>query len=136
MSTKLDVLVIDRVQSSGDLLRDSLRSLPEMVTRVTRVNSLPDGRRLLEERPFNSVFIDPLSFGLDEGAQFIFNLRTAYPNIVFVLYVDFNEIQTQAEEDDFYAGDRKRLKHYYKLNKATAAIVFRDELIAVVKECQ
>jgi hypothetical protein len=134
MSIKLKALVVDKGRSSGDLLRDSLVALTDRVSSVRRVNSLPDARRALENDNPNAIFIDPVSFGLDQGTQFIFDIRSAYPNIPFVLYFDFDVIQSKKEE--FYAGERKRFKHYYKLNKATPASVFRDELVAAVKESQ
>jgi hypothetical protein len=134
MSRELKALIIDKGRSSGDLLRDSLAALNNRVSAVERVNSLPDARRALEVNTPNAIFIDPVGFGLKEGSQFVFNIRKDYPNIPFVLYFDFDAIQPKRE--NFYAGERKRFKHYYKLNKATPASMFRDELVAVVKECQ
>jgi hypothetical protein len=131
---KLKVLVVDNGRSSGDLLRDSLVALKESVLSVQRANSLPAAVNLLSLDSFNTIFIDPLSLGLDDAAGFIFETREKYPAIVFVLYVDFSTVQSKKRE--FYAGARQRFKHYYTLDKATPATIFKDEVVAVVGSCR
>lgn len=134
MTIKLNALVIDKESAAGDLLRDSLAALNELILSVRRVKSLTEAESVLAHNSPNLIFIDPMSFGLNEGTKFIFDARNDYPNICFVLYIDFDVIQPK--KDTFYAGERKRFKHYHKLNKVTPVTVFRDELIAIVRECQ
>jgi hypothetical protein len=131
---KLKVLVVDNGGSSGDLLRDSLVALKDSVLSVQRATSLPAAVKSLWNESPNTVFIDPLSLGLDDAATFIFETREKYAAMVFVLYVDSNIVQSKKRE--FYAGERVRFKHYYKLDKATPATIFRDEVVAVIRSCK
>lgn len=82
----------------------------------------------------NTIFIDPLAFELDEVARFIFDTRDGRPEIVFVLYMNVEAAEKQ--RGLFYHGDRQRLKHYYKLDKAIPIEAFTDEVAAVVRTCQ
>jgi len=106
--------------------------MPDNVQSVLNVFSIPEAVSTLPNIKVNSIFIDPLSLGLEEASQFIFDVRELYPNIVFALYVDFNVSKTK----DFYSGERYRFTHYYKLDKNTPETIFADEVGFLVQQCQ
>jgi hypothetical protein len=130
----LKALVIDLNSASADLLVDSLKSLKENVLTVYKTTNTKDTDKVMKENDVNTIFIDPISVGLEQASEFIFAVRKAYPSIVFVLYVDF-EIMERGRIG-FYAGDRSRFKHYYKLNKGIPSLAFRTELQTLVSTCQ
>ncbi len=78
----------------------------------------------VQEDKINTIFIDPFSTiedevtresRLEEVTSFILQVREQFPEIVFVLYMDFDKLKSR--EETFYAGERNRFAHYYKLNK-------------------
>jgi hypothetical protein len=134
MGVPLKSLVVDASHSSAVLLCDSLRGLASQVLTVEKAMALPEAWAVLKARDVNTIFIDPLSFGLDVSSDFIFRVRRVYPSIVFVLFLDFAAMERGRHE--FFAGERKRFSHYYKLDKATPATIFREEILATVNKCQ
>lgn len=89
---------------------------------------------LLSNNNYNTIFIDPINMDLEQGSQFIFEVREKLPNIVFVLYVDKANVEENSSE--FYRGRRFRFSHYYYLDKSTSATSYSDELESVLKSCQ
>jgi len=86
---------------------------------VQAAHDLTDARGRLAADSFNTVFIDPLSTGLDEASEFVFGLRKSRPDTVFVLYIDKRLVEHQ--RGDFYLGQRSRFLHYFTLDKRTPA---------------
>jgi YD repeat-containing protein len=90
--------------------------------------------QLVNDTEYNTVFIDPLSVGLDSAANLIFKIRRAVPELVFVLYI--NRAIAEENRADFYQGERRRFLHYFVLDKGTSIAAFPDELQAVLQTCQ
>jgi hypothetical protein len=130
----LKVLVIDPIRSSSEILVDSLKSLNESVISVSSVSSLPGVAKYLLHSNINAIFIDPISLGLEDSTEFIFNIRKNYSYVVFVLYVNSDVIESG--KIDFYSGKRSRFKHYYTFDKGIPSSEFRPELQALVNLCQ
>ena len=127
------ILICDQDGPPCALLKSSLER-EGMVVAVRSAQTLEMARQILAEGQTNAVFIDPTSLDLEAASKFIFAVRTDYPEIVFVLYVD----RSKAEENraDFYHGERQRFSHYYTLDKRTPISVFQDEVHAVIETCQ
>jgi hypothetical protein len=102
----------------------------EKVQRVEAVGTLADARRPLRGG-INTVFIDPIGLGLDEGSEFVFGVRDLLPDVVFVLYVD--RAAVQASRTAFFAGRRERFRHYFTLDKRTPMLLFEEEVYAVLR---
>jgi TIR domain len=130
----LKVLIIDSSDSSANVLGQALKNMPQLVLSVNRISSLDEAKSILNADEINTIFIDPLAFDLESATRFIFNIRKQYPSTVFVLYLDFALMEGMRSE--FYSGARKRLTHYFKLNKLTPASTFAEELRAIIRNCQ
>lgn len=128
----LRVLVCDAEASSADILTAALRR--RSVEVKTSRTTIQAAETLAREDDVNTVFIDPLSLGIEEASAFVFRLRRTLPEIVFVLYLD--RARAERERDTFFQGERSRFAHYYSLDKATSIGAFDDELEAVLKLCQ
>lgn len=129
----LRVLVADQDTPSTRVLMDALRSA-KGVTNVILVQNLDEAPGRLRADYMNTVFIDPLSFGIDNSSAFIFATRKALPEIVFVLFQDQERVEENREQ--FFHGERRRFAHYYRLDKRTPLDAFNDELAAVTRLCQ
>lgn len=129
----LKVLVCDVSDGAAESLRRGLESL-SVVLAVARASSVEEARSELRSGDYNVIFIDPLSLDLEAASTFVFEVRRALPEIVFVLYMDRSEAERQRAE--FYAGDRARFSHYYTLDKQVPVGAFLDELEATVRLCQ
>lgn len=130
----LKVLVIDPNDSSAGLLVHAMEDMSQAVLSIKRIVSLEKAQILLTESDINTIYIDPLSFHLNEVSDFILNVRKLWPSIVFVLYVDVAHIEHNRNE--FYKDERRRFSHYYRLDKLTPLANFADELKATIRACQ
>lgn len=63
---------------------------------------------------FDVVFLLIDSVGIFEACDLMFAIRRKYPRIVFILCVP-GSLQALCGED-FFRGERARLRHYYQLN--------------------
>jgi hypothetical protein len=129
----LKVLIIDQEESAVRSLEQALKSDRSSLT-VKATSTTAEAKELLDKGDFNTIFIDPLSVGLDAAAEFIFDVRQGWPEIVFVLYVDRSV--AEAQRADFYKGERRRFSHYHYLDKRTPIGTFSDELQAVLSRAQ
>ena len=129
----LKILVVDPDKSSATLLVDLLKAMKESVISVHYVAVTLKAAEILENEDINTIIIDPFALGLEKTSKFIFEVRKRYPSIVFSLYVDFNAI---SRTPDFYDGERRRFKHYYKLDKGIRSSAFRGELSSIINSCQ
>ncbi len=105
-----------------------------MVVAVKTAPTLDAAASSLEEIEANTIFIDPISMGIEEAADFIFSVRHDYPEILFVLYLD--RLKAEKDRAEFYRGQRRRFSHYYTLDKRTPVAAFQDEVHAVLSTCQ
>ncbi|MBN1186106.1 MAG: hypothetical protein JXB49_27750 [Bacteroidales bacterium] len=130
----LKVLVIDSDEQLATTLVNLLTDLADHILVIQSAVSINDALVHLKKHDFNTIFIDPLALGVDPAVEFIFRTRKRYPSIVFVLFVNFDNLLEI--RDTFFAGDRKRFKHYYKLNKMTPSEILQEEVVSVVTKCQ
>jgi hypothetical protein len=130
----LKVLIIDPNKSSLNILFRGLESMSEIILSVKCAKSLKEAENVLKDSDINTIYIDPLSVGLEKASQFIFDIRERIPGIVFVLYLDFDRMERKRTE--FFKGERRRFGHYFKLDKRTPTETFQDELEATIRKCQ
>ena len=130
----LKVLIVDPSDSSTEMLAQALKGMRKTVLSVKRSSSLAGARNALVDSDINAIYIDPLSLGLEEASQFIFDTRRRLPSIVFVLYLDFARMEGMRA--DFYSGERRRFAHYFKLDKLTPIVTFTEEAEATIRLCQ
>jgi hypothetical protein len=125
----LKVLICDGDPNAGTSLQRALEDKPAVLS-VQRSEALPR----VHSGDYNTIFIDPLTLGLDEASSFIFEIRKSLPEIVFVLYIDRSRAERQRAS--FYRGERQRFSHYYTLDKQTPVSAFMDEVVATIRLCQ
>lgn len=130
----LKALVIDVEDSSAEILIQALKGINKSVLSVERTTTLPQAKKILAKKEINAIYIDPISVGINESSEFIFDIREQYESIVFVLYVDFDQMEHNRAE--FFSGKRRRFNHYFKLNKQTSIAAFTDELKVTIRQCQ
>ncbi|MDP6946262.1 MAG: DUF4145 domain-containing protein, partial [Myxococcota bacterium] len=107
----------------------------ERVYAVHQAGDIEEAREVLRaHEAINAIFVDPFGPGLDAASSFIFGLRAAFPDIVFVLYTDLT--RAAAVSEVFYAGERHRFAHYFTLDKRTPMLVFQEEVFAVLRRFQ
>lgn len=129
----LKVLICDPATETTRALREVLAAEPSVLaTRAAR--SIKDAQVELRGSDVNTVFIDVAGLGTEKASEFVFSVRRALPEIVFVLYIDLTYVE--ANRELFYFGERRRFSHYYVLDKNTPLVTFADEVRAVVWRCQ
>jgi hypothetical protein len=105
-----------------------------LVSSVEIAESIDNASDLLDADKHNTIFIDPISLGVDDASDFIFNIRRLWPSIVFVLFLDRAVAENQ--QASFYYGDRRRFAHYYMLDKRTPLSAFPEEVKSVLENCK
>jgi hypothetical protein len=134
----LDILIIDPEEDSAVRLKKGLAKYrregkQRLVGNLVWVRDTHEAQRVLEEDDVNCIFIDPIVPGLDVASEFIFRVRTAIPRVIFVLYANSDLVEER--ETDFYAGERVRFLHYFKLNKKSVGEKLDRKLRYVVHLC-
>jgi hypothetical protein len=95
----LKILIYDANKSAADALEQAI-GRSDAVLSVKSVHTLKEAKSVLGQAGVNTIFVDPLSFNLDEASSFIFSTRKSLPEIVFVLYVD--KSLTERRRAEFY----------------------------------
>ena len=129
----LKIVICDADTAAAVTLDQSLRKADGILA-VKTVHSVADAEFALKAETFNTIFIDPLSVGLEPATTFVLGIRQSLPEIVFVLY--FNKAAAEHQRGEFYRGERRRFSHYYELDKQTPTASFGDELATVVRICR
>jgi hypothetical protein len=129
----LSVLVCDRELTSHSHLVVALRASP-LVSNAEIATSIEHANDLLSAGKYNTIFIDPLAFGVDEASDFIFGIRRTRPAVVFVLFLD--RVVAESQRESFYHGDRRRFSHYFSLDKRTPISAFTEEVESVLENCR
>ncbi len=129
----LKILICDADQHSARVLNQAIGDAAGVLT-VKAVHTVEAAEAGVQRNGFNTIFVDPLSIGLDPASRFIFGIRSTIPEIVFVLYVD--KAAAERRRKEFYKGTRHRFAHYYELDKQTPVGSFRDELATVLTVCR
>lgn len=112
----------------------ALKHVLDRISKVYEVNlafTLDEARSHLRSGGVNAIIVDPFALGVKESSTFIFSIRDVFPEIVFVLYVDFME--TMANEAWFYADQRARFYHYFKLDKQTPLLHFEEQVYGILR---
>ena len=131
----LRVLICDPELASSHKLRDALEGMrEEFIESVVCTHSFDESSSILDKVIIDAIYIDPYELGLDQAAEYIFNIRKEVPHIVFVLYSNFEKLIDLEEE--FYKGKRIRFRHYFRLNKELDTNNFRNEVIYSVYQCR
>lgn len=126
-------LVVDSDEQAARILGDALRKL-DVVLGVNVRHTVPEASEALATLDINVVYIDPLGLGIDGAGDFIFQNREQHPDIVFVLYYSSNSLKGQ--EKNFYAGDRRRWRHYFTLEKSAPGAQFVRRVRESLRSCQ
>lgn len=95
-------------------------------------HSITSTGQALNQTPVDVVYIDPVSYGIEETSKFIFETRRLAPEIVFVLHSDFDLVRDN--EPRFYAGDRIRFRHYFTLDKSDTE-GYRSAVVTTLHLC-
>jgi len=130
----LKVIIVDPNDASSQILAQTLLGMKKTILSVKQAKSLPEAQEALAGNDLNTIFIDPIALGIDDAIQFIFSVRKLFPSIVFVLYLDFTKMEHMRTE--FFGGERRRLAHYFQLDKRTPIASFPEEVKAIVMACQ
>jgi hypothetical protein len=133
MNKPVSVLVIGSPGPSRNSLVDALRQ-NERVIHVETAESFKDLAALEEKTGTDIVFIDPLEYSLEDVSACIFQLRVSSPDIVFVLFVDPDEVE--ARRSEFFLGERQRFLHYYRLDKTLPDSALPPNLEVALDLCQ
>ncbi len=129
----LKILVCDKDQHQIGILFHAFRGHQAVIT-ITEIDSLRRAQQELRTGDWNTIFIDPLKFDLDEASDCIFHVRKSRPEIVFVLHIDFALME--AKRAEFFKGERARFIHYFKLDKRIDPARFQGEVRAALAKCQ
>lgn len=129
----LKVLIIDPDNKSANALKSVLDSV-EYVISANIENTVNEIEMIIKENDINAIFIDPITLGIENASNFIFDLRKRYPSIVFVLFMDFQKQNDLGHT--FFSGERQRFRHYYKLDKRSKSSRFRARVLFSLDECQ
>ncbi len=128
----LSILVVDADEAAARALAEET-ARDQRVARISVAHSIEEAQRELRSGDYNTVVIDPLSTGPDPASDFVFSVRSALPEIVFVLFVDSTEVDGRRAE--FFSGKRRRFARYYSLDKKTPVGAFPDEVRAMLTRC-
>ncbi len=131
LETPLHVIVIGDDDAAIHLY-NQLASTPT-VQRVTFRLNESKAWNDIHEGNFNTIFIDPFCFDLDNTSRFIFRVRREYPKIVFVLHIDLKDVES--DKNGFYQGERRRFEHYFTLEKGLPPDKFPVALKNVLSSC-
>ena len=127
---KLNTIIVDNDFNTCNFLNKLLKSNLD-VERV--VSTTPNDLHNTINANTNTIIIDPFADSLEYTSDLIFNIRKNNKNIVFTLFTDFKYIE---DTPFFFEGERKRFRHYYKLNKRTPVFLFETELNSIISKCQ
>lgn len=129
----LKILICDPVPATALLIRDLLVR-QQSVRRVNVAGSIQEAQVEIRGADVNTILIDVESLGIKAASEFVFSVRRALPEIVFVLYIDVAFVESR--RDVFYAGERRRFSHYYVLDKKTPLATLADEVQALIWRCR
>ena len=100
----LKVLIVDPDSSAAEALQNAFRDI-KIVLSVKHVYSLDKMISAITSEDINTIFIDPVSLGVDKISCNIFRIRKTNSGIVFVLYYDSKK---KKRKRTFFLLRRKR----------------------------
>src|SRR5450756_2627908 len=128
----LRVLVCDPHKSSRQQLCRLLAE-KQLADEIVPASSTAKLMERLRTKQINLLFIDPLGLNLTETSNMIFQIREKYPQVIICLLVRPDAVRGRAME--FYAGERERFRHYFRLNKQLTGPSFNEAAWLAVSEC-
>lgn len=131
LDVPLSVLICDEDEGTRFALAAAIQREPD-IEEVLSVSTLAGALHHL--RAVNTIFIDPLSTGLETATAFIFEIRQSYPEINVVLYLDAAIAERNRKE--FFRDERNVFFQYRTLDKKTPSSIFQEEVGAVLKTCR
>lgn len=131
LDVPLAVLICDEDEEARSSLETALRHEP-YIEGVRSASTMEEARQLV--RGANTIFIDPLSMGLEESTAFVLEVQLAFPEISVILYLDASIAERNRKE--FFRGERSMFFQYRTLDKKTPAAIFDEELRAVLEACR
>ena len=117
----LKVLIIDPSQSEANALRHALKDI-EVIFSVEYLSLLDDTSKVFEiidKKDINTIYIDPISLGINPASDFIFQVRRRNSGIV----VDQrNEIRCHQEKRISNNKNQRRAAAVQKCHSNTVQI--------------
>jgi len=132
LDAPLSILICDQDGATRSFLEDAIRRQQDKNDQVQSVSTLVEVRHSLKGA--NTVFVDPLTVGLDEATAFVLDVQQSFPEIAVVLYLDASIAERNRKE--FFRGIRSMFFQYRTLDKKTPVDVFQEEVRSVLKACR
>lgn len=132
LDAPLSILICDQDGATRSFLEEAIRRQQDKNDHVQSVSTLVEARHILKGA--NTIFVDPLTVGLDEATAFVLDVQQSFPEIAVVLYLDASIAERNRKE--FFRGIRSMFFQYRTLDKKTPAEVFQEELRSVLKTCR
>jgi hypothetical protein len=130
---QLRVVIIDPNTRSANRLKTALCAHKHLMHSVEIATTIDDAKTLIPRGTINTIFLDPLSLGVDRTAHFVFDVRNRLGReIVFGLYTDLNRVATTK---GFYNGEKHRWRHYFKIDKALKGRSFCGDVHETIHYC-
>jgi DNA-binding NtrC family response regulator len=101
----LKILICDQDKTTAKSLQ-SFVSQDDLVSVAQIAHNIDDAQTLLRSEDYNTIFIDVINLGIVPASEFVFSIRKALPEIVFVLYIDKKSAESMRRE--FYGDERRR----------------------------
>jgi CheY-like chemotaxis protein len=133
LDVSLSVLICDQDEQTRSMIEEVIQREPD-ITQVLHATHETAALFHLNVGHVNTIFVDPLTMGLDAAADFILKIQQSHPYINVVLYVD----EAIAEEhcQEFFQGERNVFFQYNILDKKTPPEIFQAEVAATLKTCR
>jgi len=128
----LKVLLVDPDEGSSARLAYVLRANGSVIS-VESEGSLENAHRSVAKKDINAIYIDPFSLGIDQASRFIDAVRTAKPEIVYVLYMRMSDVGT-LDQNLIFGGFSFGL--YFKLDKNVSGSSFEQRVARTIADCQ
>lgn len=119
----LKILIIDNNDNPGKYFKLILSEF-DIITEVELIHNLEEAKEALKNY-YNVVYIDPIDLGFIESSQFINNVRVMFPETVYVIFSEQNEIYNQYLEKIFGGY---LLKYYFNFDKKISFNKIRDRV--------
>ena len=128
----LKVLIVDPDQGSSTRLIQVLR-LKENIIYTDSESSLEVAREIGAKHDINVMYIDPISFGIDQTGVFVNAMRIIRPELVYVLYMRISDLGI-LDQESIFGGFRFEL--YFKLDKNAPKSIFKSQVERTITACQ
>lgn len=128
----LKVLIVDPDQGSSTRLTQVLR-LNDNIISTESESSLEVAREIVAKHDINVMYIDPISFGIEQTSVFVIAVRVIRPELVYVLYMRISDLGS-LDQELIFGGFRFEL--YFKLDKNASKSIFKSQVERTIAACQ